>query len=207
MKIVSLFFAFSLWAINANACKCDWSRNFLELCSESDVVIKFEAKGYEDYQEMGSESTPLTLVVEVVEVYKGLISGVEMRFSGNDGTLCRKYADHFKIGRDYYFQYNYPTEGQNPILDICGEYALLLDYDGVEGDEYQENSTPKMTEEEFLTALEENLGDAASPSNRPSSNLNDGTARTFSDALLYTLFGVLILLLALFGRVLYKSRV
>ncbi|MDG1913181.1 MAG: hypothetical protein P8I55_01160 [Crocinitomix sp.] len=207
MKIISLFFVFSLWTLSANGCGCDWSRNFLELCSESDAVIKFKVKGYEDYQEMGSESNPLTSVVEVLAVYKGLISGEEMRFSGNDGTLCRKFARDFKIGRDYYFQYNYPNDGETPILDLCGEYALLSDYDGVQGDEYQENSTPKMTEEEFMTALEENLGESASASNRPSSNLNDGTARTFSDALLYSLFGVLILLLALFGRVLYRSRV
>lgn len=195
------------WTVNANACSCDWSRNFLDLCTESDVVVQFHVKGYADYEMIGSESVPRTLVVEINQVYKGLIPSIEMRFSGDDGTLCRKYVKHFNIGGDYYFQYNNPTGIEIPILDICGEYDLLIDNDVVAGDEFQENSTQKMTSDEFQDALEDQLGDLANPSFYPLSNLNDGTARTYSNALLYTLFGVLVLLIAFFVRVLNKSRV
>lgn len=206
MKILTLFFVLMAWTSSANACTCDWSRNFLELCTESDVVIKFKAMGYDDYEDIGGKSIPLTLQVEVLAVYKGLISSVEMQFLGDNGMLCRKYADHFKIGRDYYFQYDYPLGDELPILDICGEYDLLSDHEGIEGDEWQENSTAKMSHEEFMDTLEEKLSDSASASYYPLANLNDGSARTYSDALLYSLFGVLILLIAFFVRVLNKSR-
>ena len=206
MKIVPLFFVFMLWTVSANACTCDWSRNFYDLCTESDVIVKFNVKDYDDYETVGGKSIPLTIVVEVLQVYKGMIPSVEMRFSGDDGLQCRKYAEHFKIGRDYYFQYNYPKEDEAPILDICGEYDLLIDNDVVQGDEYQENSTPKMSPDEFMEGLEENLGDLINPSFLPLSNLDDGTARTYSDVLLYSLFGILLLLFILLGRILIKTK-
>ncbi len=206
MKILSLFFVLILWTFSANACTCDWSSNFFELCKESDVVLKFKAQGYEEYDKTNVNDRPFVLVVEILEVYKGLISGVEMRFEGDDGMQCRKYADHFKIGREYFFQYNYPVENELPILDICGEFDLLIDGDDVAGSEWQENSTPKMTLDEFEDELETLLDTSLNATYRPLSNLNDGSARTYSDWLIYSLFGVLALLLPLFVRILAKSR-
>jgi hypothetical protein len=130
-----------------------------------------------------------------------------MRFEGDDGNLCRKYADYFKIEREYFFQYHYPKAGELPILDICGEFDLLITVDNVQGNEWQNNSTPKMTLEVFEDSLETKIGDSLNPSYRPTSNFNDGTARGYSDLLLYTLFAIFGLLLFLFVRVLYKSRV
>ncbi|NOQ71868.1 MAG: hypothetical protein GQ574_07700 [Crocinitomix sp.] len=206
MKILSLFFVLSLWTFSANACTCDWSRNFLELCTESDVVLKFKAQGYEDYDKTGIADKPFTLVVEILEVYKGQIPSLEMRFEGDNGMLCRKYADHFKIGREYFFQYNYPETDKLPILDICGEFDLLITGENVQGSEWQDNSTPKMTLDEFEDELETELADLLNPSYRPLSNFNDGTARGYSDFLLFFLFGVFALLLFLFVRVLVRSR-
>jgi hypothetical protein len=207
MKIIGLFFAFTLWSINTNACTCDWSSNFFELCSQSDVVVKFKVKDYEDFDKTGAADKPYTLVVNILEVYKGQIPAVEMRFEGDNGMLCRKYADHFKIEREYFFQYNYPKGDELPILDICGEFDLVITGENVQGNEWQNNSTPKMTLDQFEDSLELKIGDQLNPSYRPLSNFNDGTARGYSDLLLYVLFGVFGLLLFLFVRLLYKSRV
>lgn len=207
MKFLILCFSLSVFGLQSVACTCDWSSNFLELCTSSDVVLKFKATGYEDFDKTAVPDKAFTLVVEILEVYKGQISGVEMRFEGDDGMLCRKYADHFKIGREYFFQYKYPAKGGMPILDICGEYDLLITGNNVQGSEWQNNSTPKMTLDEFEDSLETNMGDLLNPSYLPLSNLNDGTARGYSDLLLFTLFGVLAALLFLFVRVLVKSRV
>ncbi|MFT5819195.1 MAG: hypothetical protein ACI8ZM_000418 [Crocinitomix sp.] len=207
MKILSLFFVLIMWTFSANACTCDWSSNFFELCPTSDVVLKFKVQGYEDYDKTGIPDKPFTLVVEVLDVYKGQISGVEMKFEGDNGILCRKYVDDFKIGREYFFQYNYPVGEELPILDICGEFDLLITGDNVQGSEWQSNSTPKMTLDEFEDELEIRLDDLLNPSYIPLSNLDDGTARGYSDWLLFSLFGVLGALLFFFVRILRKSRV
>jgi hypothetical protein len=206
MKVLSLIFVLMTWSYTATACTCDWSSNFFQLCAKSDVVLKFKVQGYEDYDKTDAADRPLTLVVEILEVYKGLISGTEMRFEGDNGTFCRKFVDQFKIGREYYFQYNYPVADELPILNICGEYDVLITGDNAQGSEWQENSTAKMTLDAFEDSLESKMDGSLNASYLPYSNFNGGTARTYSDWLIYTLFGVLGLLLFVFVRILAKSR-
>lgn len=94
---------------SANACSCDWSGSFIDLCAKADVVAKIKVLRFEDYYESEFHEeggVPLTLVAEAISIYKGKIKSTELRFSGDGGISCLKYVEEFNIEKGNKFKWS-----------------------------------------------------------------------------------------------------
>ncbi|MEQ8245184.1 hypothetical protein [Fulvivirga sp.] len=170
--LVFFFFASNL----ALACSCDWSGNFLEISKNSDVITKVKVIGYENYfsREFETDSIPLTVVVEVIQLYKGKLTDTTIRLAGDDGMLCRSYATELKPDKYYLLHYDYKGMTGVPEISSCGEYFLKIEDDKVVSEAMRLldiSFTKTMSLRTFESKLMNTLGKCANTSLDPADNL------------------------------------
>ncbi len=109
------------------------------------------------------DATPLSMEVEIVEIYKGKESRKTITVWGDDGHLCRPYISEFKKGAYYVIAFDkagfVSSTGEKETdysITKCGAYWLAADYEKatVSGDIDSENRTSSTTS---LAALKARL--------------------------------------------------
>jgi hypothetical protein len=134
-----------LLAPPAHACSCvsDGS-SLVQLAKKSKLVIRGKVLEYNWYQydlreqrykkdEQKREGRPLSMTVEVQEVYKGKMKSRQVVVWGDNGMICRPYVTQFPIATEWVFALSpdsWSKKGEMAI-SVCGEYALQVQKDRV----------------------------------------------------------------------------
>lgn len=131
---ILLIFSFNL----TFGCTCGSNKSFLRTISNAKVVALIKVKQFLTYNEIYDQSTPMSMEVEIIELYKGNLSEKKITIWGDNGILCRPYLDsYFKEGEFYivglfsggdgskgYVHKNERIEDFS--ISSCGRYILYL---------------------------------------------------------------------------------
>ncbi len=128
-----------LLAPSARGCSCvSNGKSLVQLAKKSQLVIRgkvleynwyksnLQGQRYKDEQER--KGTPLSMTVEVEEVYKGKIKSRKVVVWGDNGMICRPYVTQFPIGTEWVFALSPDswTKKGELAISVCGEYLLQV---------------------------------------------------------------------------------
>ena len=120
------------------ACDCGSDGEFLKVAPKSEFVALIKVTKYLSYKSIYENQIPMSMEVEVVEVYKGKETRKKLTVWGDNGILCRPYLSQFDTGKYYVIAFYKASDGSNghvhenerPIdyaISICGDYWLKAD--------------------------------------------------------------------------------
>ena len=137
MKQHILFFSILGLLISSGslACSCKVDGPFIKMASKTGLVALVKVSKYLSYNEIQGSNMPMSMEVEIVEIYKGKEDRKKVTVWGDIGYLCRPYLSVFKEGGYYViafingtFKGGHPEEKQSDYaISICGTYWLDAD--------------------------------------------------------------------------------
>jgi hypothetical protein len=134
-KIFTILMLISLNSMHqAFACDCVSKGEFLTVASKSKLVALVKVAEYLTYRNIYDEKMPMSMLVEIIEVYKGREIRKTVTVWGDDGGLCRPYLNRFKLGNYYIIAFDEAgiagTKAEKKTdyaISICGDYWLDAD--------------------------------------------------------------------------------
>lgn len=120
------------------ACDCDSQGAFLKVAPNSKLVALVKVTKYLTFKDIYEVKTPMSMEVEIIEIYKGEESRKTIIVWGDIGNLCRPYLSRFKEGQYYIIAFSGGSNGSKGFahenekttdysISICGEYWLDVD--------------------------------------------------------------------------------
>jgi hypothetical protein len=160
------------------ACGCEYQGSFIKMSQRTPLVALIKVTRYLTFKDIYTEKTPMSMEVEIIEIYKGQETRKTATVWGDIGDLCRPYLSEFKEGKYYVIAFDrgnygggHPEEKDTDFsISICGAYWLAVDKQKslVSGDIDSENrttSTIKLSElKSRLTKTAANIRPGAMPS-------------------------------------------
>lgn len=130
--LVSLFFSTTHWL---HACDCVPQGEFLYASINSVLVAEVKVVDYLTYEPGMHGDFPVSMAVEIVQIFKGKEQRSKITVWGDPGHLCREYLSNFKKGAHYVIafgrgnpKYGLPKEKKSDyIISSCGAYYLNVD--------------------------------------------------------------------------------
>lgn len=125
-----------LIAQTAPACQCDYRGPFLKMSKHTPLVALVKVTKHLSFKNIYDVKTPMSMEVEIVEVYKGNESRKTITVWGDNGILCRPYLSEFKE-QEYFviafyksgsFRGNDGEKESDYFISVCGAYWLNVDY-------------------------------------------------------------------------------
>lgn len=149
--IITFFATYLLATTTVFACECDYQGSFIKMAQRTPLVSLIKVTKYLTFKDIYDVKTPMSMEVEIVEVYKGKENRKTVIVWGDIGNLCRPYLSEFKEGQYYVIAFDkgnfgrgHPDEKETDYsISICGAYWLTADFDKskVSGDIDSENRT------------------------------------------------------------------
>jgi hypothetical protein len=113
---------------------------FLTVAPKSEFVALVKVTKYLSYKSIYDRQTPMSMEVEVIDVYKGTETRKNLIVWGDNGILCRPYLSQFDTGKYYVIAFYKASDGskgyvhqdERPTdyaISICGDYWLKADMD------------------------------------------------------------------------------
>lgn len=141
MKKISLLLTIICLTIGqfSFACDCDVKDGFVKAASQSEFVALVKVTKYLTLKNIYGEQKPISMEVEVVEIYKGKERKKRFTVWGGDVEKCRPMLSKFKEGGYYVIAFNHALDGSKDkdahpgektsdyAISICGEYWLTAD--------------------------------------------------------------------------------
>jgi hypothetical protein len=129
---------FLLVAQTAKACDCDSEGTFLTVAPKAKFIALVKINKYLTYSTIYGEEVPMSMEVEVIEVYKGIETRKRFTVWGDSGILCRPYLSKFTVGQHYVIAFMQGKNGKSGkgqanekesdyFISICGDYTLKAD--------------------------------------------------------------------------------
>lgn len=120
------------------ACDCDYQGTFLRVAPETDFIALVKVTKYLTFSDIYNKPTPMSMEVEIIEVYKGKEARKKIIVWGDNGILCRPYLSLFDPGKYYVIAFNKGSDGSKGhvhknekitdySISICGAYWLNAD--------------------------------------------------------------------------------
>jgi hypothetical protein len=120
------------------ACECDSQGEFLTVAPKAPLVALVKVKKYLTFREIYDAKTPMSMEVEIIEVYKGTETRKTITVWGDNGILCRPYLSQFVAGKYYVIAFYKGSDGSKGhvhkdekttdyVISICGDYWLQAD--------------------------------------------------------------------------------
>ena len=120
------------------ACDCGSQGEFLTVAPKSEFVALVKVTKYLSFKDIYDKQTPMSMEVEVLEVYKGKETRKTLTVWGDNGILCRPYLSQFDTGKYYVIAFYKASDGskghvhqdERPTdyaISICGDYWLGAD--------------------------------------------------------------------------------
>jgi hypothetical protein len=120
------------------ACDCDSQGAFLKVAQGTKLVALVKVTKYLTFEDIYEVKTPMSMEVEIIEIYKGEETRKSVIVWGDIGNLCRPYLSQFKESQYYVIAFEGGsdgskgfTHGNEKITDYaisnCGEYWLTVD--------------------------------------------------------------------------------
>lgn len=122
------------------ACSCFSAEPFLTVAPTSEFVALVKVTKYMSFGGIYDKQTPMSMEVEVIDVYKGKETRKTLKVWGDNGILCRPYLSVFQPGNYYVIAFYRASDGsqgqvhqdERPTdyaISICGDYWLKADMD------------------------------------------------------------------------------
>jgi hypothetical protein len=116
----------------ARACDCESQGEFLTVAPKSKLTALVKVTKFLTFKGIYDETTPMSMEVEIIEVYKGTETRKHITVWGDDGALCRPYLSIFKEGNYYVIAFEQAgiRETEKPTdyaISICGDFWLHAD--------------------------------------------------------------------------------
>ncbi|MBI3500432.1 MAG: hypothetical protein HY063_01445 [Bacteroidetes bacterium] len=115
---------------------------------------------YLTYKDINGKQTPMSMEVEVIDIYKGQETRKTVTVWGDNGMLCRPYLSQFETTKYYVIAFYKCSDGghQNPkdtdySISNCGDYWLNADMKS----QYATGVVGEKKKEILLATLKEKL--------------------------------------------------
>lgn len=128
---------FFLTTNKSYACDCEYQGSFIKMTQYSSLVAYVKVTKYLTFNDINNIRTPMSMEVEIIEVYKGKESRKTITVWGDIGYLCRPYLSQFKEGQYFviaFYSGNYggshPDEKDSDYaIGNCGAFWLTADFE------------------------------------------------------------------------------
>jgi len=116
-------------------CDCNYGGPFLKMAPYTKLIALAKVTKHLTFKDIYGDKTPMSMEVELIEIYKGVESRKTVTVWGDPGHLCRPYLSTFKEGEYYLIAFNqgYPNNGHEneKVTDYsisnCGAFWLTVD--------------------------------------------------------------------------------
>ena len=120
------------------ACDCDSQGEFLTVAPKTKLVALVKVTKYLTFKDIYEEKTPMSMEVEIIEIYKGKETRKKVIVWGDIGNLCRPYLSTFDVGKYYVIAFDSGSDGAKGFahknekisdyaISVCGDYWLNAD--------------------------------------------------------------------------------
>lgn len=120
------------------ACDCNSQDEFQKVAAKTEFVALVKVTKYLTYKNIYGVQTPISMEVEIVEIYKGKEKRKKIVVWGGDVNLCRPLLLKFEKGKHYVIAFNKGLDSSDEnaqkgektsdyFISICGEYWLKAD--------------------------------------------------------------------------------
>ena len=140
MKKISLLLTIICLTIGqfSFACDCNSLEEFKTVAPTTEFVALVKVKKYLTYKNIYGEQVPISMEVEVVDIYKGEEKRRKLTIWGGDVNICRPLLTKFEEGKNYVIAFskvNLNSEGpthkgeksSDYIIEKCGERWMSVD--------------------------------------------------------------------------------
>lgn len=141
MQTLKIFITIFLLTIGRtiSACDCNPQGNFLRVASNTKLVALVRVTKYLTFKDIYDVQTPMSMEVEIIEIYKGEESRKTVTVWGDIGNLCRPYLSRFDEEQYYVIAFYAGADGSKGgvhanekttdyAISNCGEYWLDVDF-------------------------------------------------------------------------------
>lgn len=113
------------------ACDCDSQGKFLKVAPKTEFVAMVKVTKYLTFKEIYDRQTPMSMEVEIIDVYKGTETRKTITVWGDNGNLCRPYLSIFKTDNYYVIAFEQDSKENlsEYVISNCGDYWLNADYE------------------------------------------------------------------------------
>jgi hypothetical protein len=133
-----LTIAFLTFGKSIFACDCGSQGDFFKVAEKTQFVALIKVTKYLSFKDIYKEKMPMSMEVEIIEIYKGIETRKKVTVWGDNGILCRPYLSKFKLGKYYVIAFSKATENSRGLgnenekitdysISICGEFWLNAD--------------------------------------------------------------------------------
>ena len=120
------------------ACDCGSQGDFLKVAEKTQFVALVKVTKYLTFKDIYKEKMPMSMEVEIIEIYKGKETRKKVTVWGDNGILCRPYLSKFELGKYYVIAFFRGTEDSRGLgnenekitdysISVCGEFWLNAD--------------------------------------------------------------------------------
>jgi hypothetical protein len=136
-RLIIIFAVYLVTTTSVFACDCDYQGPFLKMAQRTPFVALVKVKKYLTFEDIYNVKTPMSMEVEIIDVYKGKETRKTVKVWGDIGNLCRPYLSEFKEEKYYviaFYSGNYggrhPDEKDSDYaICNCGAYWLTVDFE------------------------------------------------------------------------------
>ena len=127
------------FSLSTYACDCDSQGEFLKVAPKTKLVALIKVNRYLTFKDIYNKPTPMSMEVEIIEIYKGKEARKTITVWGDNGALCRPYLSRFDIGKYYVIAFdegsdlteinaNKTEKKTDYSISVCGDYWLNVDF-------------------------------------------------------------------------------
>ena len=154
-------------ATSAFACQCEYHGPFIKMAHHTPLVALIKVSKYLSFKELqfsnGPAKSPMSMEIEIIEIYIGKETRKSVVVWGDPGNLCRAYLSQFKEEHYYVMALNTGTPGfshkdekkSDYSITNCGEYWLTVDFhkSTASGDIDSKNASSRTTSLAELSSM------------------------------------------------------
>jgi len=131
--IIILTIFLSQVTMKTYACDCESQGNFYKVSPKSDLVALVKVNKYLTFKDIYDSPTPMSMEVQILEVFKGSEKRTKIKVWGDVGHLCRPYLNQFSVDSLYVIAFHKGENGNfghkeetdnDYSISNCGEYWL-----------------------------------------------------------------------------------
>jgi len=120
------------------ACDCNYQGGFMIVAPITEFIALVKVTKHLTYKDIYDQQIPMSMEVEIIEVYKGTETRKTVTVWGDNGALCRPYLSQFAAGKYYVIAFYRGSDGLKGLvhrdekttdysISSCGQYWLNAD--------------------------------------------------------------------------------
>ena len=115
------------------ACSCGYGGSFVKMAAKTEFVALVKVSKYLSVVSgIEGKAIPVSMEVEIVDIYKGSETRKKITVWGDNGMLCRPYITSFKEGNYYIIAFQRAgftgEKKEDYSISVCGSFWLNVDF-------------------------------------------------------------------------------